>query len=414
MLLLSRWWSFILGYVVIIIEGNFTERFINMASSRGIIMWDVAFLDKDRIKAKVRIHQFGALRHIARRQQCRVRIKHKRGLPFLIAKLQKRKMLVVGAVIFSMLLYTMSSFVWFIEVQGTDKVRPEQILTVAESHGLKVGAMKRDYDEEEVERALGNLPQIAWVGIQEKGTKVTIEIAEKVLVDIEEDQKQPAHQVAKRDGVIEELLVLVGIPAVQEGDTVQKGQVLISGRIFPESEDELTATSENGDDSIINMEPKKVRAKGIAKARTWYQEQLTINLAERGYNKTGEKVTTTSVRIKDKEIVIQGPRKIPYEHYDKDEEIKRPSKWRNMAVAIEVISRTYYEKEPYTINYNVKEAIEKATKEAKGRVELRIPQEAVVKDTYVEHLNEEERAKNVEVKVTVEILEDIAEPRAIH
>lgn len=34
--------SFLLGYVTILVTGDAPEKFINMAASRGISLWDVA------------------------------------------------------------------------------------------------------------------------------------------------------------------------------------------------------------------------------------------------------------------------------------------------------------------------------------------------------------------------------------
>lgn len=413
-MLLSKWWSFILGYVVITVEGNYIEKFINMASKRGVLLWDVAFQDAKKVILKVRIYNFKALRHVARKQGCKMRIKHKRGLPFIITKLKKRKMLVVGAVAFSVILYVLSSLVLFIEVKGTDKIESEQILAIAESEGLMTGAFKWEFDPNEVEKRIGSIPQVAWVGVTTKGTKVTIEIAEKVLPDLEANEQMPAHLVAKKDGLVEEVLVLIGVPAVQAGDTVQKGQILISGLVYQNVEEEATISQDNrSENGLTNVEPREVRAKGIVRARTWYEEAIEVKLYEEGFNKTGDFVQATIFKVQNKEIIINGPKESPYDEYDEKDKVKT-IEWRNMEFPVELITKTYYELEGYSRSYTIEEALEQAKRKAVGKMQLKMPEDVNVSRTYVEDLTEETaNPKSVKIRVLVEAIEEISEPQAI-
>ena len=99
----------------------------------------------------------------------------------------------------------------------------------AQAAGLKVGAAKADIVTADItHHLLSQIPELAWVGIRLEGTRVVLEVAEREIVL--QDQNLPGDVVAAKSGLIEQIIPLVGLPLVKEGDTVVAGQVLISGR----------------------------------------------------------------------------------------------------------------------------------------------------------------------------------------
>ena len=60
------------------------------------------------------------IRPIAKKTGCRVRILRKKGLPFWFTGIGKKNIF-LGAVVFVVLFYIMTSFVWTVEVIGNKK-----------------------------------------------------------------------------------------------------------------------------------------------------------------------------------------------------------------------------------------------------------------------------------------------------
>ena len=95
----------ITGYLEISVEGRATEKFINLAMHQGIPLWNIrhgaeyAVLNTD-------VDSFFDLRHLAKRSGCRLRIRRKAGLAFLVSRLNRRRGLVAGLLIFVATLYT--------------------------------------------------------------------------------------------------------------------------------------------------------------------------------------------------------------------------------------------------------------------------------------------------------------------
>lgn len=378
-----------------------------MATSRGIFLWDVTLVDERTMLLKVRISGFRALRSIARRVKCRVYIQGKYGLPFFLYRLRRRKMLVAGAFLFTILLYAMSSFVWFLEITGTERIDPDVVRQSAERHGLKVGTWKWQFDKAAAEKGIKNdLPDLMFVGIDISGTKATVEVAEKVRPDDHDSDRQPAHLVAARAGIIKEILVIAGIPKVKEGDTVYKGQILISG-ITGEGLIDAEPTKERPEQSKT-WGPIKVRARGVVKARVWYQgygEAVLDQVVER---RTNDRVSSVGFRLGEKTVIISGPQKPPYQFYYQESRSRSFPEWRNIRLPVELFTITYTRIERIHKHLDYEQAVTEAAKQALANAQKEIPEGAQVVSRQMERVDAAGGAGVVRMKVVVETLEDIA------
>ncbi|WP_227767512.1 sporulation protein YqfD [Zhaonella formicivorans] len=406
-MLFKRLWSYFLGYCVIMVEGPRKERFINLAATRGIDLWDIAHEGDSRLWGKVAVNGIKPLRHIARLSRCRYKIMAKNGLPFVLSRAEKRKGLVVGALLFSIALYWLSSYVWFVEVRFAkpmETLSKEEILTEAARAGLKPGVLKSSLDLAKLEKELVlRLPAITFISIELQGTLARIEVVEKKVIKDDKDRR-PAHIVATKDGVIEEILVLLGEPRVAEGDTVQEGQVLISGIVPPRAPADNPAANP-GEVLPINQAPQIVRARGIVRARVWYEKIAQAAVVETGENPTGRKVRQLSLKVGDKQIVLKGPKEAPYRLYDTEIVSRNINNWRILKQPVEVIQATYYEMEFYRHELGTEGALRKAKETAIAALNREIPQHARVLDQKVELLKAEQGM--VKVRVWVETLEEI-------
>lgn len=388
--------SYLRGYVSLIVEGRALERFINMAVSRGIKFWDITRLDKERVVLRVRLGAVGSLRHIARRTACRFKVTEKMGLPFVMWRMRRRKALYGGALFFFAVLCFMSSFVWSVEIHGAKKTDPAVVRRVAAEAGLKSGTLRYHVREMEVEQLIKErLPGIAWVGVDIKGSRASITITEKKLP--ERFSTNPAHIVARKTGLVKELLVLEGQPLISEGDTVIAGQVLISGEVVPE---------EGGESDVVPGPPRYVRAKGIVRARVWYQGYGEAPLLERG-DRFGKVARVLIIKIRDREVRIVGPRRSPFRACQIRITSKKPVQWRNFGVPVELIIKEYVELVPYEIRRSRAQARQLAEKKARSAVSAFIPGQKVMLGEKIEEVKAARPEGLVRVRLTVEVLEDI-------
>lgn len=141
-MLLLRLWNYLRGYVIIIIEGYFLEKFLNICIRRQIYLWDVIKRNSSTMQMKVSIKGFKALRGIARKTRCRVRIKRKKGLPFVLNRYRQRKTFAAGAIICILIFGYLTSTIWDIEVTGNKNIPTQTILDSLANLGLKPGIFR--------------------------------------------------------------------------------------------------------------------------------------------------------------------------------------------------------------------------------------------------------------------------------
>lgn len=404
----SQWWSYLVGYLTVEVEGERIEPFINMAMVRGIRLWDIRHLSRHTITARIRISGFFSLRHIARRNRCRMRIVRRHGLPFLAVSLKKRKMLALGAVFFLFLLYFLSSLVWFIEVAGNQQVGAEDILRVAQREGFRAGTPRWRLDKLRLEKVLAReFPQVAIFSVEIRGTRVLIEVVEKKLPPPEEEKNQPSHIVAARSGVIEDIIVLVGEPVAKPGDSVKAGQVLISGILPVPGTGSLTPPPGVMLPPPQSLEPEQVCARGLVRARVSYTAFGESPVVESLWRPTGRRVTRLSISGWGREVIVYGPREAPYPAFAREQQEARIPRLL-LALTWERLS----ELESYTVEYGVDGAVTRAVEQARAEIDqARMPQSETLAEKI--DLIPVDDPNRVRVQVQLEALEDIGIRQAL-
>ncbi|HPU41831.1 MAG TPA: sporulation protein YqfD [Acetivibrio clariflavus] len=326
--MLLRLWNYVKGYVIIFVEGYFLEKFVNICTRRQIFLWDIKKRKNGSMSMKVSIKGFKMLRPIAKKTGCRVRIIGKRGVPFVLYRYKRRKTFVAGAVLFVLLFYFMTSFVWSIEVTGNEKLDTEFIMNKVYQLGVKPGVLKYRINPHDIANSLRlDIKELSWVSVVIKGTKVKIEVAEGVEKPKLVDKNTPCDIVAAKDGVIKSIIVKSGLEAVKVGETVKKGQVLISG----------TVPVKNQEDN-----PRILHAIGDVIARTWYDAREPVETKIFEKNRTGRKKDYLSVVIFSKKIDLFHAG-LPYEEYEKANIEKNLTIGEDLVLPFGIVIERYYE-----------------------------------------------------------------------
>lgn len=300
------------GTIKVALKGKNQEKIINMAASRGIYIWDIK-KSGDNMNFKVRTSGFNALKAISEDNGYELDVTGKQGLPFYRNLFRRRLGFFTGALIFILALYIMSSFVWFIEVNGNKKVETNKILLTAAKHGVYQGAAKWNFSRTEVEEAmLRDLAQLSYAKLDIRGVKARIEVVEKILP--RSNITGPCHLAAARDGVIDEVLVLEGQASVKVGDVVKKGDILISGIVFPEKSPYIVQSPEEEEEEE-ELKPYTVRARGQVKARVWYEGYGECRLHEEKLVLSGRRLSKIYIETPWKTVFIKGQREKSYPLY---------------------------------------------------------------------------------------------------
>ena len=256
-----RLYKYIIGYVVFAAKGGFSERFINLCTVRRIRIWDVC-RHSTTITAKINVRDFRKLRNIAKNTGVRISIVSRCGLPFYLRKHKDRAGLLVGAVIFIFFCTFMNNYLWCISVQNGNNISKEQLLNLAENTGLIYGINVGSFDEEKAAREIYKASdgKLSWVKVNIKGSLAVVEYREAEDKLQVEEKGEASNIVADFDGVIISDETYQGAKNKSRGDTVVKGEVLISGIV-----------------EGIDMKPLYYQAKGKFSALHTRNLEYTLN-----------------------------------------------------------------------------------------------------------------------------------------
>ncbi len=401
---MSKIFNQISGVIQVNVKGKKPEKVINMALARGIYIWGIKKVDEN-IEFKVRNSSIEALQNIAAESKHEIEIMGERGLPFLKHVLKRRLGFITGVLIFILALYFMSSFIWFIEVIGNENLKKEQIILIAAKHGVYQGVAKWNFSRSQVEEAiLRDLSSLAYVEIDIRGVQAKIIVVEKILPKAE--ITGPCHVVATKNGVIEDVLVLEGQASVGEGDVVAKGDILISGAVIPEENPFfIPPVIEESDEEIDEIvEPKLVRARGIVKAKVWYEGYGECKLKSEEITTTNKKQTQIFLITPGHEFKLRG--NYPKDFALADEEISEKA-IKTPLGTFKLLKKIKREKTKKVIEYTEEEAVKMAKDNAVAILRKKLKDGQKVNTTNVEVLSVPSELI-LRVKVSMEVIENIA------
>lgn len=238
---MTEWLKRLRGYVKIQVWGFAPQRFINLCSNKGILLWNIEKQDDVYIMC-VSLESFYRLRSIARKTKVRVVISERYGLPFFLPHLQRRKAFLAGLVLTVMFWIVSSMFVWDIQISGNCVITDDMIFQFLEQEGIQMGMRKSKLDIGELEKQIRRqFPQVTWTSGRLMGTRLLLELKENDAPIPEDTQGADAiigrDLVAEYDGVITDMIVRSGIPQVTIGSQVAKGDLLVDGKVPIYAED---------------------------------------------------------------------------------------------------------------------------------------------------------------------------------
>ncbi|MCY0877129.1 MAG: sporulation protein YqfD [Firmicutes bacterium] len=283
--------EWITGYVRVRVVDDPDRRVLGALIERRAQLWDVrSERDNGEYTCCVTLTDIRLLLAVARRHRAKIRFGRKSGVPFLLWRASRRKVFLAGGLLFTILLYVLSSFVWHVEIDGTDQ--PEAVASALQKLHVRPGtALYQILDQDSLQLALlDQLPQIAWVGVRIQGTAVYVHVIPRVA-SADPVVHKPQSIVAAVPGVVSSVLADSGLPLVKPGQFVTPGTVLISGSL---------------------LDGKAVYAKGTVRALVWYRSQLELpeRLAVAGI--TGDAVHHYYLMIGNWPVQVWGFARPPY------------------------------------------------------------------------------------------------------
>lgn len=412
--MIERLWRYLEGYVAIEVaaggrdagEGNgrSLEAFLNRAAGAGVTLWRVRRED-GRLRALIGLGSIPALRPVARSARCRVRFGRRYGLPFAWRRLRRRRVLVAGALLCGLVVYYLSGSFWFIHVRGLESLSEDVLRRELARLGLRPGVRKHAVDLRLLaERLPLEVPGIAWVGVTSYGVRVVLDVVEKEPAP-QAAVQGPAHVVARRPGLVLQVLALRGTPVVREGDVVRRGQILIRGEYGAavQPDRRLPGPGGGGDGG------RGVAAQGRVLARTWYSEYVEIPLEEIVTTRTGRTLRRTYLRIGPWSLPVYWQRGHLFRYEVERRTLLALPRWRDRPPPVELLRETRHEVQVVRRPVDAGRARRRAEQRVLARVMRQLPPGSRVEA--VESRIVQRGAGFIGVRATIQVIEDIAVQR---
>ncbi|MDR7000422.1 sporulation protein YqfD [Neobacillus niacini] len=384
----NQWIEFLFGRVTVKVSGRGIERFLNVLTRNGLLVWNVKRHGTETITFKMRLQDALKIRRFARKSECSISFLQRSGVPFLFKRLLKNSGFLAGAVLFFLMILVLSNVIWGIEIKGAKPATEYKIRKELDKMGVKIGKLQFFVDNVEgIQRKLtNNIGDLTWVGVELNGTTYHFQVVEKNEPK-KPEKLSPRNLVAKKKAIIYSMYVEDGQPVVNLNDHVEPGQLLVSGEIGMEGK------------------TKAVAAKGEVLGETWYMGHVELPFKTNFKVFNGKEKQKHFVKLGKFELPVWGFGKPKFKEYETETNENKIHflKWK---LPISFVNKTLREREEITRTYTEKEATQNAIDLARNKIKSHIDEDAIIKDEKILHKS----IKNGKVILDIhfKIIENIA------
>ncbi len=382
------------GYVAVEVEGFFVERFINICKQKKILLWNIKRTNSTIVNANIKKSEYRKIKEIVKKTKCRIKIKQKKGIPFLINRYRKRKIFAIAFLVIAILIFGMTRYIWNIEINGIDENMQISLLEDLKENGIEKGKKKSNIN---IEQAINSIRlkrnDIAWIGINIRGTNAIIDIIKSEDKPEIVDENQFCNIIAKKDGIITKINAQKGTARIIPGEIVKKGDLLVEGVM----EGKYT-------------EQRMVHAQAEVFAKVWYTKEKTEPLVKTRYELTGKEKNKYQININNFKINLnKGVSK--FKNYDTITTNKKLKLFSNLFIPVEVVKISYKETIETQKEYTAEELINKMKNELEEELtkDKGIDKEKILERKY----NTYQDKNNVYLKIILIVEENIAESTEI-
>lgn len=223
---------FLLGTCRVFFFSDHPERILDFAHKNNLPVWSIR-REKEGISFCVlMMHQKRLVPFFESLGATEAHFEEKTGFPLVFWRYRKRYGFFCGAVLFCVLLYLSTLYIWNVEVIGNEKVPDREVIALLAEDGLLAGQRIRAIDPTDFSLMFAvHHPEFSYVDLRVIGTRAIVEVRERELVPSPSETEGLVNMVARRAGVVVRMEVLEGQAQVVRGESVPEGALLISGVI---------------------------------------------------------------------------------------------------------------------------------------------------------------------------------------
>jgi len=341
------------GQITIEVNALMPEKILNILWNNEIYTCNIIRVNLTTIRFTIYYKDYKETEMLIKKHKGKVRIVRTKGLIVLLSKMKRRISLLVGVILFFVVIYGLSNYIWAIDIQTQRNLSPFEIRQQLTSIGIKPGIDKSQINVYDLEKKMENLnDQIMWIRVRIEGSTLKLVIKEKVNPPTTE--KTLFNQVvAKMDGEVKRIYTNSGNPAVVPGDIVKKG-------------DDLILSIQGREGFQIEVKPS-----GTVIANTFYEKFMEVQISGDKLERTGEKSSDIYLSFYGKKIYLKKAID-EFTNYDK---IEADSGFFNKV--------TYFEKKGKPVNLDKDITVKESTQKLEDSLKKTLSNDAKIIDKKV-------------------------------
>ena len=315
------------------------DRFLRKSAERGVILKNITEVNGGAVFL-CRKKDLFILKALRRGSGCFLRFESRRGRAFYLKRLiLKRPVFPLFLLLCLFFVWCSGAFVWSVRIDGCERTNERELYKFLRETGVRAGVPVKSVRAQRVKNdAVSRFPTIAYLTVNIEGTQAHITVYERRETPPPERQ-EPCDVISTLTGVITAVRVRRGEGLVRPGQTVQKGDLIATGRlVYKTGETALTAA-----DAEIDV-------------RTWHK--LSGVLPERyfSFEKTGRYRKNVSRILFGKRFALFPIESPPYKWYYKKEEVSAFKLGQKTFSPLALSLETFYECEKRERQINANEA----------------------------------------------------------
>lgn len=216
----------------LILEVNdYIDRFLNKCIKAKIQIYNIEYLNKDKIIIKINAHDYNRLKRL--NYYCKVKIVGYEGLNY-VKKHVKNNVYIYLLVLFCFFIMdVLTSYIIKIDIIHENSKVKSLVAEELKNNKIKKYSLAKSFEElEKIRKKIinDNNTKLEWISITREGMKYIIRVEERIIITKKEETGY-RHIISTKDALVTKLTSVKGDVLVRSGEYVKKGDILISGQI---------------------------------------------------------------------------------------------------------------------------------------------------------------------------------------
>ena len=341
------------GRVTIEVKVLNPDRILNILWNKHIEIYKVKKKNISTIRLEIEYLDYDEVCEVVRNFGGKITIIRREGFIFKLKELKKQLSLAIGLIVFLVVLFCLSNYIWAIDIDVKQNISPFEIRQQLKDIGVQPGIAKKDVVVEEIEKKLENInSEILWLRVRVEGSTLKVTIEEKINPPTEWTGEY-GNLVAMQDGQIKKIYTYAGRAIVKQDQMVKAGDVLIQGIDGKEEQQYI------------------IPPRGIVIANTFYEKTMKLQLTGTKLERSGNEDKEIYISIFGKKLYLKKATK-DFEYYDR---IEKSGKIFNEVV--------YYERIEKTVNLTEDEAEKIAIDNLEESLKNELTRDAKIQDKII-------------------------------